>query len=136
MTELRLRGGNYAVELQAPEVYRSRRQRLAERLGEGTLILWGAGDDRGYGDVGTFRQDPDFFYLTGVELPNAALVLRPADEYEALFLPPRDEALERWTGPKWGPGEEAATALGFEQVLSTQPGETMVDGRRRPAPGP
>jgi len=52
-----------------------------------------------------------------------------------LFLPPRNPALERWTGPKWGPGEETAEALGFAQVLSTQPSEVVLDARRRPVPG-
>ncbi len=135
MDERAFRGGNYAAELQDPGVYRERRRRLAEAVGEGTVVVWGAGDDRGYGDVGTFRQDPDFFYLTGVELPNAVLVLRPAEGWEALFLPARNEALERWTGPKWGPGEEAAEALGFDRVLAVEPGETEIQARRRPVPG-
>lgn len=128
-------GGRYAAEVQPPEVYRERRQRLAERVGGGTVVLWGAGDERGYGDVGTFCQDSDFFYLTGVELPNAVLVLRPAEDWEALFLPARNEALERWTGPKWGPGEETADALGFGEVLAVESGETEIKARRRPVPG-
>ncbi|MCG6963360.1 MAG: aminopeptidase P N-terminal domain-containing protein [Acidobacteria bacterium] len=126
------RGGNYAAELQPPEAYRERRWRLAEAVGPGTIVVWGAGDERGYGDVGTFRQDPTFFYLTGVELPNAILVLRPQEEYEALFLPARNEALERWTGPKWGPGEETAQALGFDRVLAIEATEVEIDARRRP----
>jgi Xaa-Pro aminopeptidase len=130
------RGGNYAAELQPPEVYRDRRARLARRVESGTIAVWGAGDDRGYGDVGTFRQEASFFYLTGVELPNAVLVLRPHEqEYEALFLPQRNPNVERWTGPKWGPGEDAATALGFAQVLQIAPSERVADARRRPVPG-
>ena len=135
MTRLDMRGGNYAAELQSPEIYRDRRRRLAEEIGEGTIVLWGAGDDRGYGDVGTFRQESSFFYLTGVELPNAVLVLRPVDGTDALFLPPRNENVERWTGPKWGPGPEAAAALGFDEVFSTEASEVVLDGRRRPVPG-
>jgi Xaa-Pro aminopeptidase len=130
-----MRGGNYAAELQPTEVYRKRRRRLAERLGGGTAVLWGAGDDRGYGDVGTFRQSSAFFYLTGVELPNAVLVLRPGEAYEALFLPPRNPNVERWTGPKHGPGAETAETLGFDRVLSTDPSEIVLDARRRPVPG-
>jgi Xaa-Pro aminopeptidase len=130
-----MRGGNYAAELQPTEVYRDRRRRLAERIGGGTIVLWGAGDERGYGDVGTFRQSSSFFYLTGVELPNAVLVLRPADEVELLFLPPRNPNVERWTGPKHGPGDEAAQALGFDSVVSTDPSEIVLDARRRPVPG-
>lgn len=130
-----MRGGNYAAELQSPKVYRKRRKRLSEAVGRGTVVLWGAGDDRGYGDVGTFRQSPDFFYLTGVELPNAVLVLRPEEKAELLFLPPRNENVERWTGPKLGPGEETAELLGFDQVLSRDPYEVVLDARRRPVPG-
>ncbi len=131
-----MRGGNYAAELQPKEIYRDRRRRLAEKVGKGTIVIWGSGDDRGYGDVGTFRQDSNFFYLSGVELPNAIVVLRPGEENgDILFLPPRDENVERWTGPKWGPGDEAAEALGFSKVLSTAPSEMVLDARRRPVPG-
>ncbi len=130
-----MRGGNYAAEIQPKEVYRDRRRKLAEKIDGGTIVLWGAGDDRGYGDIGTFRQGSDFFYLTGVELPNAILVLRPGEGGDLLFLPPRDPNVERWTGPKWGPGEEAAEAFGFDQVLSSAPSEIVLDARRRPVPG-
>lgn len=135
MSRRDMRGGNYAAELQPTESYRKRRQRLLEKTGGGTIVLWGAGDERGYGDVGTFRQSSDFFYLTGVELPNAILVLRPGDGGDMLFLPPRNENVERWTGPKWGPGDEAAEAFGFDDVLSTAPSEIVLDARRRPVPG-
>ena len=135
MTQRDMRGGNYAAELEAPAVYRERRNRLAERIGGGTIVMWGAGDDRGYGDIGTFRQSSGFFYLTGVELPNAILVSRPAEDFDALFLPPRNPNVERWTGPKFGPGEEAAEALGFGEVLSSDSSEVVLDARRRPVPG-
>ena len=130
-----MRGGNYAAELQSKEVYRARRQRLLEKVEGGTVVLWGAGDDRGYGDVGTFRQSSNFFYLTGVELPNGVMVLRQGKGGDLLFLPPRNPNVEQWTGPKWGPGEEAAAELGFDEVLSTQPSEIVLDARRRPVPG-
>lgn len=135
MAQRDMRGGNYAAELEAPEVYRQRRRNLAERIDGGTIVMWGAGDDRGYGDVGTFRQSSAFFYLTGVELPNAIIVMRPAEGFDALFLPPRNPNVERWTGPKFGPGDEAATALGFDEVLSSDPSEIVLDARRRPVPG-
>jgi len=130
-----MRGGNYAVELQPKEIYRARRQRLLEKIEGGTVVLWGAGDDRGYGDVGTFRQSTNFFYLTGVELPNAVMVLRPGEGGDLLFLPPRNPNVEQWTGPKWGPGEEAAKVFGFDEVLSAAPSEIVLDARRRPVPG-
>ena len=129
-----LRGGHYAAEVEPPEVYGARRSRLRETLGKRSLaMLLGATDARGYGDVGTFRQEPNFYYLTGVELPGAALLLDR--EHEALLLPPRRPALEAWTGPKYGPGQDAARALGFETVVSRDPGEIVVDARRRPVAG-
>ena len=127
------RGGHYAAEVEAPEVYRARRARVQERLGKGGVaLLIGATDARGYGDVGTFRQDPSFFYLTGVELPGAVLLLEK--DHEALLLPARRPTIEVWTGPKFGPGEDTAAALGFEKVLDRDYSEVVVDARRRPVP--
>ena len=132
--ERTLCGGHYAAEIEAPEVYRRRREKLRTQLGEGAVaVMLGAGDARGYGDVGTFRQDPRFFHLTGVELPNAALMMTAGDE--ALFLPARRPTIEAWTGPKFGPGEETARALGFEQVLDRDASEVVLAARRRPVPG-
>ena len=127
-------GGQYAAELERPEEYRRRRAAVQAELGPGDLaVVVGATDARGYGDVGTFRQEPGFFYLTGVELPGAVLLLER--EHEALLLPERRPALEAWTGPKFGPGESAATELGFEEVGPRDPGEVVVEARRRPVPG-
>jgi Xaa-Pro aminopeptidase len=129
-----LLGGHYAAELEDPAVYRARRLAVRERLGAGDVaLLLGATDARGYGDVGTFRQEPSFFYMTGVELPGAALVLE--EEHETLFLPARRPPLEAWTGPKLGPGEETARLLGFEEVADREDGERVIDARRRPVPG-
>jgi Xaa-Pro aminopeptidase len=127
-------GGHYAAEIQPPEAYRARRRAIQRKLGrQDVAVIFGAGDARGYGDVGSFRQEPNFFYLTGVELPNAVLVLHK--EREALFLPARRPNIEAWTGPKLGPGEEAARLLGFEAVLNRDASEVIVEARRRPVPG-
>ncbi len=129
-----IRGGHYAAELQPPEAYRTRRQRVQKLLDRGAVaVLFGASDARGYGDVGTFRQDPTFFYLTGVELPNAVLVLER--DKETLFLPARRPNIEAWTGPKLGPGADTAELLGFDEVLDRDPHEIVVQARRRPQPG-
>ncbi|NWF99610.1 MAG: aminopeptidase P family protein [Thermoanaerobaculaceae bacterium] len=128
-----LLGGHYACELEDPQVYAARRRRVQERLSTGDVaVLLGASDTRSYGDVGTFRQEPNFFYLTGVELPGAVLVLER--DAETLYLPARKPALEAWLGPKFGPGEEAAQALGFAAVLERDAHEIVVDARRRPQP--
>jgi len=128
------RGGQYAAELEPAEAYRRRRGKIRQKLAAGDVaVVFGATDARGYGDVGTFRQEPSFFYLTGVELPGAALLLERS--HETLVLPARRPALEAWTGPKFGPDEEAARELGFERVVGRDASELVVDARRRPVPG-
>jgi len=128
-----LMGGQYAAQLEAPAEYRERRARIRRELHDGAVaVLIGATDARGYGDVGTFRQDPTFFYLTGVEIPGAVLLLEP--EADTLLLPGRRPNLEAWTGPKLGPGKDAADILGFDNVLDRDYSEILLDARRRPVP--
>lgn len=130
----KLVGAAYAAALQDVEVYRERRRKVAEAIGpNGVAVVFGVSDTRSYGDVGTLRQRADFFYLTGVELPNAALLI--TKERDELYLPPRKPSLEAWTGPRLGPGEEAAQLLGFGAVRSREPGEVVIEARIRPVPG-
>ena len=84
MTQRDMRGGNCAAELQDPAVYNNRRRRLAELVGEGTVVLWGAGDDRGAGDVGTFCQSPEFFYLIK-DAHDTLIDEKKRDEYDRPF---------------------------------------------------
>jgi Xaa-Pro aminopeptidase len=63
-----------------------------------------------------YRQTNNFAYLTGVETPHAALILGPGETQERLYLPPRNRAMEGWTGPKIGPGPEGVAATEFDRV--------------------
>ena len=50
-----------------------------------------------------FRQDSDFFYLTGFEEPEAIAVIKPTDENKyTLFVRPRDPEREIWDGRRAG----------------------------------
>jgi Xaa-Pro aminopeptidase len=101
--------------------YRARRQQLMSRIKDGVVVMIGAREDE-FGEVGRFRQKNDFMYLTGVETPNATVVLVPpgvAGERpvnEILFIPARNLFQEKWTGPQIGPGAEGQAAFGFQQV--------------------
>ncbi len=55
-----------------------------------------------------YRQDTDFYYLTGFEEPNAVAVLVPEhpEHRFTLFVQPKDREREVWTG--WRAGEEGA----------------------------
>ncbi len=66
-----------------------------------------------------FRQENDFWYLTGIDAPHAALILWPESGDEALYLPPRNPRQERWVGPRPSPGPESASGLGFARVESS-----------------
>jgi Xaa-Pro aminopeptidase len=50
-----------------------------------------------------FRQDSDFFYLTGFEEPDAIAVIKPGETHEyVLFVRPRDPEREIWDGRRAG----------------------------------
>ena len=98
--------------------YKARRTRLMEQVREGVIVLGGASESD-FGEVGRFRQNNYFQYLCGVETPDAYLILVPKGidgAREFLFIPPRNLAMERWTGPQLGPGAEAEAAFGIEKV--------------------
>ncbi len=100
----------------------ARRQALIARLKSGVAIIKGsveASDDppqSDYPQASDFRQDNDFFYLTGLETRDSWLIVTATDSTQGevfLFVPPRNPGQERWTGPKLGPGPEAAEATGI-----------------------
>jgi Xaa-Pro aminopeptidase len=49
-----------------------------------------------------YRQDSDFFYLTGFDEPESVLVLDAKDRKVILFVRPRDRDREVWDGPRAG----------------------------------
>jgi Xaa-Pro aminopeptidase len=69
-----------------------------------------------------YRQDSDFWYLTGIEDPEAIALLRPSAEdgkKYVVFVKPRDRRLESYEGPKVGP-DDAATAFGADAAFSVE----------------
>jgi len=76
--------------------FRARRESLLEMTGgEGVVVLAGAAAT---GAFDMFRQTNDFYYLCGVEVPQSYLLLDGRDQASTLYLPPRDEKLERSEG--------------------------------------
>jgi Xaa-Pro aminopeptidase len=95
------------------EEFAERRARVMARIGEGVAIIQGAAET---GTSLKFRQNNQFFYLTGVEVPRAILLIDGRTKRSALFLPPRDERKERTEGPVLTPGPEAVRLTGMEAV--------------------
>ena len=88
---------------QAPHA--DRRERFGAQLGDGVAVLAAATEMVRNHDVDhEFRQDSDFFFLTGFEEPDAVLLLdpsAPAEQY-VLFVRPRDREMEIWNGRRAG----------------------------------
>ncbi len=86
--------------------YAKRRARIFEKLEVGSIAVLPAADEQHRnGDVSyPFRQDSDFYYLTGFSEPGAVLVLiKTAKENRfILFCEPFSEAKAIWTGPSAG----------------------------------
>lgn len=132
----------YGLDRQPGADYHARREALAKKAG-GVIVLVAPLEpmDSVYG----FRQDNNFYYLTGSTVPGAALVIAPATEAkgdtparpysEILFLPPRNLRLEKFTGPQLGADDPQATKLtGFDRVeemgkLPDEVAKVLVGGR-------
>jgi Xaa-Pro aminopeptidase len=96
------------------EEFAARRAKVIERIGDGVAIVQGAAERAGYQK---FRQNNQFFYLTGVEVPRAIVVIDGRAKTTALYLPPRDERAERSEGPVLAPGGEAERLTGIARAL-------------------
>ncbi|HYE92904.1 MAG TPA: aminopeptidase P N-terminal domain-containing protein [Terriglobales bacterium] len=94
------------------EAFIERRRRFAEAIGDGLAIIPAAREVSRNSDVHyEFRQDSDFFFLTGFDEPDAVAVFNPshAKERYVLFVRPRDREMEIWTGRRAGVEGAVAT---------------------------
>jgi Xaa-Pro aminopeptidase len=126
----------YSLDSVPKAEYRQRRVKLAAELHGGSAVIFAAHEPpMEYQD---YRQDEDFFYLTGSNEPGGALLIigdgpatttrlgpLPAHSYrEILFLPMRNPIREKYTGAKTDAATpNARESLGVDEVmpLSTLP---------------
>src|SRR6266404_9184342 len=114
-----------------------RRRRFVEAIGDGMAIVPAAPETARNSDVShPFRQNSDFFFLTGFDEPDAVAVFNPAHAKEryVLFVRPRDREMEIWNGRRAGV-EGAIATYGADAAytidrLDAKLREYMVD---RPA---
>ena len=88
-----------------PTEYRQRREQLMAKIGSGTAIFRSAPAAVMHNDVEyAYRQDSDFFYLTGFNEAEAVAVLAPHHEEHkfVLFVQPKDLEKETWHGYRAG----------------------------------
>ncbi len=120
-----------ALEKQPAADYHARRVALGSALHGGVAILFAA--DEPALDFDPYRQDSDFYYLTGWNEPGAALlIISPNEEQEhpgqvahvrgykeILFLPTRNMRMENYTGAKMDASTpNVAKATGVDNVES------------------
>ena len=131
-----------ALEKQPASVYHQRRVALAAKLHTGVAVLFAA--EEPLLDFMPYRQDSDFYYLTGWTEPGAALVVI-ADAPQAttqraykeiLFLPTRDLRMEKYTGVKLDaatPGVEKATGVDYVRAMTEMPAvlNALINSDRR-----
>ncbi len=119
-------GTAHALDRQPASAYHARRVALADKTQGGVAVLFAA--TQPLVDFMPYRQDEDFYYLTGWNEPGAALLVQaaqaasgqfPARPYrEVLFLPTRDLRMEKYTGEKMDAATpDVAKKTGVDEVL-------------------
>lgn len=99
--------------------YSERRTRVLDAIPGDVMIVPGAHQLTRSNDTEfPFRQNSDFFYLTGFDEPDALLVLAPhhAEHKVVLFLRERDRMKEIWNGRRLG-SAAAPAALGIDAAF-------------------
>jgi Xaa-Pro aminopeptidase len=87
------------------EVFRRRRERFLNRLGDAVAVIGAAPELFSSRDTEVpYRPNSDLFYLTGFEEPRAVALLTPHDPGHrfTLFVRGRDPGREAWSGPRAG----------------------------------
>jgi Xaa-Pro aminopeptidase len=115
-----------------------RRRQLMKLAGEDAILILPAAAERIRNRDSTYpyRQDSDFWYLSGFNEPEAVLVLVPGRGHGEmlLFCRERDPEREAWDGPRAGP-EGAVDQYGFDDAFPIEdiddilPG--LIEGRSR-----
>jgi len=142
-----------ALEREPFSDYAERRVALGAELKGGVAILFAA--DEPSAEYQSFRQDEDFYYLTGWNEPGAALVVIGASEpvqagsvavagvaaethgyREILFLPSRNKRMELYTGVKLdaaAPDAVAKTGVAEVKDMAQLPVvlNALIEGNRR-----
>jgi Xaa-Pro aminopeptidase len=111
-------------------MHQSFRERIFDQIEDGVLILK-AGKEllRNNDTEYSFRQESAFWYLTGLDEPDAIVVLTKSGGRKrfVLFVRPRDAKMEMWTGRRMGPAG-AKKLLGAHQAYSLDEFDAQLEG--------
>ena len=119
-----------------PGEFAARRSALADEIGsESIALLQGAPAPAGYI---RFRQTNEFFYLTGIEVPHAYVLIDGRTGTSSLYLPHRDERREQSEGRLLA-AEDAAFITGelrFDAVFGLEALSEHLARMARTSPAP
>ena len=118
----------YMAELPKEEFGERRTQVFTQMQPNSALLLFSEIEKRRNNDCTyPFRQDSYFWYLTGFNEPNAALLLLKTEQAEKaiIFLRPRDPLLETWNGRRLGV-ERAPQQLNVNEAYSIEEFATVL----------
>ena len=108
-----------------------RRRQLMRIAGDNAILVLAAAPERirSRDTHYPYRQDSDFWYLTGFDEPSAVLVLVPGRAHgeTLLFCRERDPEREGWDGPRLGP-ERACEALGLDDAYPIDDLDDILPG--------
>jgi Xaa-Pro aminopeptidase len=105
-------------EIFPPEEFAARRAKVLAQIGDGVAIVLGTTEPPG---EMPFRQNSQFFYLTGVAEPRASVIIDGRTKKTTLFLQPANDRRDRLMfGPALAPGQETAKAIGVDDALARE----------------
>ncbi len=109
------------------EVFQARRAKVMAALGGCTAVISSQGEVEGVTE--DYRQDADFYWLTGINEPGAYLVFQPNSPFRkvTLFLKPRDPEMERWTGPREPISPSLLKKYGVDRVYRGSPEDVLLN---------
>jgi len=113
------------------KVYAQRRKQLMRMMGDDSIAILPAAPSliRNRDVEHHFRQDSDFFYLSGFTEPEAVIVLIPGRKngQYILFCRERDPKKETWNGYRYGP-EGAVEHFGADDAFPIEDLEDILPG--------
>src|SRR5215510_1449757 len=100
------------TEVFPAEEFAARRARVISQIGDGVAIVLGTTEPPG---EMPFRQNNQFFYLTGLAEPRASVIIDGRTKHTTLYLQPKTTNQDKsMYGPGIGPGSETAKAYGVD----------------------
>ncbi len=110
------------VQISNPELFINNRENFSLKLKKGALAILNSNDEfpRSGDQIFSFKQNPDFFYLSGIDQEHSILLLFPDCPNplykEVLFLRQTNEHIAIWEGHKYTM-EEAREISGIQNIL-------------------